>query len=98
MAKLRTRPSRPKFVTKLVDALSQTLAELGIDAEVDSQAVPGTKLHRIMVVSRKFDKMRYTEAQNVVSRIAESVLTPQEQLRISMILTLTPKELEGEAD
>ncbi|HWL94220.1 MAG TPA: hypothetical protein VNT79_11870 [Phycisphaerae bacterium] len=85
----------PAFLDRLKTALVSGLKSGGIDADVDSEPVPTTKLHRIMVLAPKFKALRHTERQNLVWRIAEQALAPDEQLQISMILTLTPDEANG---
>jgi len=47
------------------------------------------------VIAKKFKSMRPSERQDLVWRIADQVLVPDEQLLVSMILTLTPDELAG---
>lgn len=86
----------PAFVGRLAKALVEGLRAAGIAAEVDSEPVPTTKLHRVIVLAPKFRALKHTERQDLVWRIAERALSPEEQLRISMILTLTPGEADGE--
>jgi hypothetical protein len=86
----------PEFVDHLKDELTDQLKNVGIDAKVAVEAVPTTRLYRVMVQAPKFKALKHTERQDLVWRIAERVLSPEEQLRISMIVTLTPKEATGE--
>lgn len=79
----------------LTEALASGLKKAGIDAEVSSELVPHTKLRRFVVIAKNFKAMRPSERQDLVWRIANQVLVPDEQLLISMILTLTPDELAG---
>lgn len=83
------------FLRRLKKALANDLKEIDIPAKVGSQRVPGTKLHRVMVLAPKFKALRHTERQDLVWRIAEKTLSWDEQLRISMIVTLTPDEADG---
>jgi hypothetical protein len=46
-----------------------------------------------MVVAAGFKKLWHSERQELVWRIANRALSRDEDLRISMILTLTPEEL-----
>jgi hypothetical protein len=92
MAKLK---AAPEFVDELKDALVEGLDAVGIDAEVSVQAVPTTRLYRVLVLAPKFKALKHSERQNLAWRIAERVLSPDEQLRISMILTLTRDEARG---
>jgi hypothetical protein len=48
-------------------------------------------------VARGFEQVNHTERQDVVWRILNRALTPDEQLRVSMVVTLTPKEMAGDA-
>ena len=92
MAKVKNPPA---FLDRLRVALVTGLKASGIQAEVDSESVPTTKLHRVMVLAPKFKALKHSERQNLVWRIAEQTLAPDEQLKISMILTLTPDEAKG---
>ena len=85
----------PAFLGRLNAALIKGLGAAGIAAKVDTEPVPTTKLHRVMVLAPKFKVLKHTERQNLVWRIAEQTLSRDEQLKISMILTLTPAETEG---
>lgn len=92
---MATLTTSPAFVDRLKKAIVDGLKIAGIPAEVDSEPVPTTKLHRVIVLAPKFKALKHTERQDLVWRIAEQALSPDEQLRISMILTLTPDEAEG---
>jgi hypothetical protein len=83
----------PSFVATLKRAIINDLKSGGIKAKVEFEPVPTTKLYRITVLAPQFEKLRHFERQNLVWRIAEKTLSPNEQLRVSMILTLTPQEL-----
>lgn len=85
----------PAFLRRLTKALVEDLKAGGIVAEVASEPVRTTKLHRVMVLAAKFKALKHSERQNLVWRIAEQALSPDEQLKISMILTLTPDEAQG---
>ncbi len=91
MARMRT----PLHLKKLVTALQLGLREAGIRAEIETEPVQGTRLHRVYVVAPRFRSLRPSERQDLVWRIAQQVLTPEEQLRISMIMTVTRQELAG---
>lgn len=90
------RPAQVKTkkdaIKRLKTALAEELGSRGIEAEIDSERIPATKVHRIWVLSPKFKKMMHTERQDLVWRIADQVLSPAERLSISMIVTLTPEE------
>lgn len=86
----------PKFVADLEKALVKGLGEAGIRAKVMSEPVPHTKMYRFAVFSPQFKEMYHSERQRQVWRIAEDAIKEKEnQLRISMILTLTSDEAKG---
>jgi hypothetical protein len=91
MANVNTKSS-PPFLTRLKNALVSTLAANGIEADVDSEPVPTTRLYRVAVRAPKFKMLKHSERQNLVWRIADHAISPDEQMRVSMILTLTPDE------
>jgi len=82
-------------VDELKDALVEGLESVGIDADVSVEAIPTTRLYRVLVLASKFKALKHSERQNLVWRIAERALSEEEQLRISMILTLTRDEARG---
>ena len=82
----------PAYVEQLTKALIRDLKKSGIDAVVEAEAVPTTLLYRIHVLAPQFKNMTHSERQNVVWRIAEKALSPDDQLRISMIVTLANDE------
>jgi hypothetical protein len=94
MAAVKTR-NEPAFLARLKEALTDTLRANGIAAEVDTEPVPTTRLYRVAVLAPKFKRLRHSERQDLVWRIAERALSPEEQMRVSMILTMTPDEAEG---
>src|SRR5207247_860802 len=98
MAQVKTKPAAkaPKFVQKLSDALIEAFEKLGFEIDVSSERLRGLPLHRIAVVSPSFERMWHSERQAIVWRIAQKALNDDEQLHISMILTMTPREAEGD--
>jgi len=84
----------PSFMERLKAALISALAANDISAKVRTERVPTTKLYRVGVLAPKFKALKHSERQNLIWRIADSALSPDEQLHISMILTLTPDEVE----
>lgn len=86
----------PDFVERMKKALIDDLKAIGIDADVDIERIPTTKLFRLTVLAPKFKNLRHSERQGLVWRIAEKTLSWEEQLRISMILTLTEEEAVGD--
>lgn len=85
----------PTFVARLKTAVVDALKANDIEAEVSAEPVPTTRLYRVAVMAPKFKALKHTERQSLVWRIAEQALAPDELLRISMILTLTPLEAKG---
>ena len=92
MAKVK---SLPAFLDRLERALVEGLKAGGISAKVYAEPVPTTKLHRLMVLAPKFAALRRSERQDLVWRIVDQFIGPDDQLKISMILTLTPDEAKG---
>ena len=88
--------ARNHFAARLKDAVIADLKRAGIHASVDTQPIRGTRLHRVYVVAKQFGKLRPTERQDLIWRIVDQHLKPDEQLRISMILTVTPAEWRGD--
>ena len=84
------------FEDRLRKALKEGLDVAGIDATIETEAVPNTKLHRVMVTANGFGDLRFSERQDLIWRIMDREFGPDEQLRISMILDMTPGEREGE--
>ena len=83
----------PEFVLRLKDALAKNLRMVGIHrSKIEFESVPRTKLHRFVVLAKGFEGMGHTERQDLVWRIADRVLSKDEQLCISMILTMTSDE------
>jgi hypothetical protein len=89
MAKVAT------FASRLRNDLVQGLDKAGIKARVDTEPVKGTKLHRVFVIANAFAHLRPAERQDLVWRIVDQSLMPDERLQISMIYTVTESELPG---
>jgi len=85
--------ARNHLVARLKEGLIAGLKSSGIQARIDMEPVPGTRLHRVYVIAKKFAKLRPTERQDLVWRILDRHLRPEEQFRISMIYTVTPEEM-----
>jgi hypothetical protein len=86
----KVKESRVTFEAELRGVLADGLRKSGIEATIGFQRVPMTKLVRVMVVSPQFQKMMISERQDLVWRIVSQRFTPDQQLLISMILTLPP--------
>jgi len=71
------------------------LAQAGIKARIRIEPVEETSLSRVLVTSEQFCRLDPSERQDLVWRIIGQSFSPEEQLRISMILTLTPDEVNG---
>lgn len=81
------------FIEEVKACLNAGLEAVGIKARIETEPVRGTRLHRFYVVARGFASMRPSERQNLVWRIVGQQFTPEQQLRISMILTPTDRDL-----
>ena len=90
MAKVTARTG--SFPARLKQVLVEGLVQAGIRASVKTEKVPQTKLHRVRVTACEFSNLQPSERQDLVWRIVAQEFSPQEQLKISMILTLTPDE------
>lgn len=88
MAKLR----QPAHLRRLLEALEEGLRQGGITATIAAEAIARTRLHRVVVLTDQFEALPPSERQSLVWRIADSVLSFDEKLLISSILTLTPEE------
>ncbi len=80
---------------RIRQALTDGLAQARIGASVETEPVRNTNLQRVMVTANEFRELNPSERQDLVWRIIGQTFSPDEQLRISMILTLTPDELNG---
>lgn len=87
--------SSAPFAARLRQVLVDDLKTAGINAEVRTEAVPTTKLHRVLVTARQFKQLPPSERQDLVWRIVGRHFNQEEQLLISMIVTLTPDEMAG---
>lgn len=87
--------ARAKFAAHVHRTLKVGLSKAGIPAQtIHVVPVKGTRLNRIRIVSRKFRDLGPSERQDIVWRILRQNLRPDEELRISMVLTLTPQDLQ----
>ena len=94
MAKVKT--SRTTFGQKLEGKLVDGLRQSGIHVEdCTVEPIRGTRLHRVLLLSKGFKHLTAPERQSVAWRIIDAHFSPEDQMRISMILTLTPGEAAG---
>lgn len=87
--------NRQEFQKRVRGVLSKGLAEAGIQATIRTEAIPQTKLTRVQIVSPTFRQLRHSERQDLVWRIIGQHFTANEQLHISMIMTLATQELNA---
>ena len=75
-----------------------------LEAEIQ-KAFPGSRIwhesvrkdrYRVLVVSKKFERLGHPERQRVVWNIADSALDKSDLLKVSMILTMSESEYPGE--
>ena len=85
----------PNFQRKIRDVLASGLETAGVRATIRLEKIPGTRLTRVMVTSPIFKKLRHSERQDFVWRIINQHFSPEEQLRISTIMTIAPAELHA---
>lgn len=83
------------FERKLIKTLRDGLSSAGIRSEVDLEPIRGTKLRRVWVVSPTFEKLWHSERQDLVWRIVGFTFSQEDRLKISMIVTVSPRELRG---
>jgi hypothetical protein len=83
------------FPQRLAGVLRARLGVAGIKARVSTEPIEGTRLHRVHIAAPEFAKLRPSERQDLVWRSVGSEFTLDDQLKISMILTLSPQELKG---
>jgi stress-induced morphogen len=84
----------PSYIEGLERAIVERLKNAGIEAEVHTEPVRLTKMHRLYVVSAQFQHVKYTERQRLVWEITDGVLPPDKRFLVN-IYTLTPDEAEG---
>jgi hypothetical protein len=95
MAKVINK-TRQTLVNRVVAALKAGLTTSGFAVDgIETEPIKGTRLFRVTVVARGFEKIWVTERQDLVWRILDQTLTKPEQLQISMIVTLAPSEAVG---
>jgi hypothetical protein len=87
--------TRRSLDERILAALRTGLKTAGIHSKIQIQKIPRTNLSRVTILSDEFENLRPSERQDLVWRIIGQELTADEQLMISMILTLTPGELSG---
>lgn len=86
-----TQQRVPAFVARYADALREQLP----GADVEAEKITGTNHYRFLVVSGRFNGRSHRERQQLVWSVADRVLTPDQRLRVTMIITLGPGELNG---
>lgn len=77
---------------KLAEAIRRLFDDEGLRVDVHTEAVPGTRFRRLYVVAPAFDRMGHIERQELMWNVAANALSPRERLRITMIVTLSPRE------
>jgi acid stress-induced BolA-like protein IbaG/YrbA len=86
------------FAQRLKQHLTDDLHKSGLEVEVEVEPVPSTDLHRVTIISSQMQKLGPMERQDLVWRIIGHHFGRDEQLRISMVLTLSPEELGEEEE
>ena len=80
---------------RLRRTLREGLAVSGIRATAKIEHVRGLNLYRVLVTAKGFDQLQPSERQDLVWRMIAQKFSDEEQLQISIVLTLTPDELSG---
>lgn len=93
MARIKAQPYLS--ADRIRRVLRTGLNQAGIKAAIKIETVQGTSLSRVLVTSEQFRRLDPSERQDLVWRIIDQSFSPEEQLRISMVLTLTPDEANG---
>jgi acid stress-induced BolA-like protein IbaG/YrbA len=60
--------------------------------EVEAEAVNGSGRFRFIVVSDRFDRMPHLQRQDAVWEVVDTVLSREETLDVSLVLTLAPTD------
>ena len=71
----------------------EDLRALGLKSTVRVEPAGTTKLFRFFVVSDGFKTLRHSERQNIVWRVVDRTLSPEDAIKVSMIMTLATTEL-----
>lgn len=71
----------------------EDLRALGLKSTVRVEPAGTTKLFRFFVVSDAFKNLRHSERQNIVWRVVDRTLSPEDSIKVSMIMTLATTEL-----
>lgn len=84
-----------RVTRKLKKEIKRVFKARRLKVQVESEPVPGaTEFRRVYVFAPVFCRMRFSESQDYIWRIAQDVLTREEQSCISMIVTLSPRDIE----
>jgi hypothetical protein len=95
MPAVKTR-AKNDFQKKLHAVLADGLKEAGIrSTTIRMERIPQTRLTRVLVTSPTFKQLRHSERQDLVWRIIGQHFTPDEQLHISMVMALAPREVNA---
>jgi len=83
---------------RIKHALTEDLHKSGLEVDVVTEVVPDTRLTRVIIVSRTFQQLGPAERQDLIWRIMDNHFDSDEQLRISMVYTLSPDEINWDED
>jgi hypothetical protein len=93
MAKIKVQDKLPGRVASV---LEKDLKAAGFSVEaIETEPIKRTKLFRVTLIAKGFEKIWVTERQDIVWRILQESFTKAERLRISMVVTLAPSEAVG---
>lgn len=86
-------PALPIRLLPTLASIKTDLKDIGIrSVQIHWQPVKGTELHRFLVISPDFSKVRNAERQELVWRVVEKSLPKEQYLQVLSMLTLTVKE------
>jgi hypothetical protein len=91
MGKVTRSPS--SFSDKLQRVVKDGLAAVGIRALTRTEKVRGTKLVRLIVAAAAFEQLSISERHDLLRRIIGAKFSPDEQMKISIVVALSKKEL-----
>lgn len=80
---------QPTFIRALVSAIQEIVE----DGEVSVEKVSSAPRYRVAVVAPKFGRMPHMRRQDLLWGIVDQVLSPEDQLKLTLILAFAPDEL-----
>ena len=92
MPKVKAIPMA-KLAERVAAVLKADLKSAGFPViAIETEPLKGTKVFRVTLIAKGFEKIWLTERQDIVWRILQESFTKEERFRISMVVTLAPTE------